>query len=242
MNAEDKSPPLPRLIKRPDLWPDELPEHITPDDLDDWKYWLGGLDIVNDVSGRGFGLVEASIASQLPNYPDEHGIPDPEKIISYFCDCHEWGVYPPKWIMNELYQRFGSYLEDNMSGKSLRRLGEYFGESSLGKRSAYFRQKAVQPVMESLCIIVDRFRHGFRLGVDASIGIAVTRFAESGPDVSESSLYGYYINTWGSGRTRDVWEVLDAHPPTVEQNMEFLSQFDEDILTAYPVLRAYLQY
>lgn len=234
-------------IKRPDLRPEELPGRATPEQLAAWRYWIEGLDLHTDLKDSGLDPLEAITALDLTEYPHIHGKPDPVKIISFFCACHEWKVYPPAWIMDELYQRFNAYLIGNGTGKDRRRLGEFFGEPARGNRGPWFRQQAFAPVMQNMCTAIDRLRYVFNLSIDNAVGIVATHLDDvvnkTGHrfDKGEAALAKYYKNEWGAEMSLQQKQMFADRPPTYEQNKTFLRQFNEDALAPYPHLKTYLK-
>lgn len=187
-------------------------------------------------------------AIAIPDQPYLSGVTDPAKILAYFCFCHESRVYPPTWIMNELYNRFHEYLTDNGTGKNKRRLGEYFGEPARGDRSAFFRQEAFRPVMELSFIAVDRLRCCFGLTKEAALSIVAARLELVINKTShrfkkgEAALEKAY-REWCKGEHYQEWLERSIKNRTflAEETKDFLRSFPPDSFTGYPHIESLMK-
>lgn len=241
-HKECELPPHPLFyVKRPDLRMDELPDMAGNEELADWRWFIEDLELYETELQEEPDL-ERINALSLPLYQHIQGTPDPAKILAFFCLCHEWRVYPPAWIMNELYSRFNEYLNDNGDGKKKRRLGEYFGEPARGNRSAFFRNEAFKGVMQNACTAVDRLRFCFNLTKEESLGI-VSQWLESVANKTsfrfekgEAALEKEY-RKWCKSVHCERWiKYFTDDSPTSEGNIEFLRSFPSGSFTGFPQL------
>lgn len=247
-NKHDNFPPHPFLnVKRPDLRPDELPTEASPEELSAWKWWIQENELYDEIP-EDIHPLERIQALDLNIYQEIHGTPDPSKILALFCFCHENSVYPPAWIMNELYKRFDEYLKGNSSGKKKRRLGEYFGEPARGDRSAFFRQEAIKPVMDSALTAVDRLRFCFDLSREDAISIAARRFELVTNKTShrfekgEAALEKAY-REWCKTDHYQEWidRTIINRVFTDEETKNFIKSFPPDSFTGHPHLEQLLK-
>lgn len=248
------SPYMLLYVKRPDLRPAELPTEGTPEEFDarlpSWQWWISSSDLyTNELKSNH----EEFLALALPEYPDISGTPDPAKIIAYFCACHDWGVYPPAWIMNDLYKRFSGYLDDNMQGK-FRGLGEYFGEPAKGTRSGTFRKFQLEPAMETACMNVDRLEHWCNRPLNKALDIVALQLEEAQERAPEAfkvdpkkrkgrealrKAHQEWRRSGCTDRMLDFWKEKEM--PTSEQITEFVKALGPDLLTGHPDLLALLR-
>lgn len=243
----EELPPFPFLfVKRPDLRLQELSDEATPEDLAAWKWWLQDMELYEGELAD-LPIEDRITALGLTTFKVVHGAPDPARILAFFCLCHEWRIYPPAWIMDELYSRFKGYLSDNLTGKNKRRLGEFFGEPARGDRSPFFKNQAFKSVMESTLIAVDRLRYRFNFPKEQALGIASRRFElivnETGHrfQKGEAALEKAYRN-WCNGDHYQSWlETMISQPFTEKENKEFLLSFPEGSFNGYPHIEKLLK-
>lgn len=233
-------------MKRPDLRLNELRDGADLEELSSWKWWITTMELYKGELQEQ-PILESINALDLPLYQHIHGTPDPVKIIAFFCLCHERGVYPPAWIMNELYTRFEEYMKDNSSGEKKRRLGEYFGEPARGDRSPFFRQQAFKEVMESALIAVDRLRFCFGLSKEQALGIVSLRLESVVNTTSfrfnkgEAALEKAYREWSKKVHCHDWLERFKNRTFTDKENLEFLRSFPPDSFTGFPQIEKLLQ-
>jgi hypothetical protein len=224
--------------KRLDLRLVELPDTSNTEELADWKWWINELELYKEC--QDLPLQERINALSLPLYQHIHGTPDPAKIIALFCLCQEMRVYPPAWIMNELYSRFDEYLKDNITGKKKRRLGEYFGEPARGNRSAAFRQQAFKHVMQSALAAVDRLRYHFNLSKEQALCLVAQRLETVENDTchrfekGEAALEKAYRDWCKMDSRQEHIEWLKTLTFSDEDTLEFLHSFPPDSFTGIP--------
>lgn len=238
MNKENEKQPAICYVKRPDLRPEESLNEAPQ----------GGaynVECRNLFAELGCSLHEIH-ALGLPHYPAVHGKPDPIKIIAFFCACHEWRVYPPAWIMDDLYQRFSKYLDENSEGWA-RRLGEFFGEPANSARRPKFRELVLAPMVETACFDVDRLMHWHGVPQNEAIDI-VALCLELNQERLPSGWRG--MRTKGRGALVDAYqewrrkghsdhfkEMSDKKGwPTDEADLTLLKRLGEDSLTGHPRL------
>lgn len=193
------SPTICSYVKRPDLRPEEIPsfEVCSDQDAESWIWHIEGNDLFNEL-----GCDHGEIFSvDLPIYPDIHGIPDPIKIAAFFCACHEWRVYPPAWIMDDLYRRFSEYLEENGAGNP-KRLGEFFGEPATGTRRPKFKELVFGPMMETACGDVDRLEHWVGVSTKDALDIVAFRL-----EIAQEKV----PSGWQGERTKGRAALVKAH-------------------------------
>lgn len=244
---EEDFPPFPFIyVKRPDLRPNEMQDPASPEELNSWSWWIQDFDLYQNEL-EGIDPLTRINALDLPCYQQIHGKADPAKILALFCLCHEWRVYPPSWIMNELYSRFDEYLKDNGTGKKKRSLGLYFGENERGARPAFFRQEAVRGVMETALIAVDRLRYQFNLPKDQAIGLAARLFETVENKTvhkfqkGEAALEKAY-REWIKGSHYQEWiERFVKNPIAEETKNGFLRSFPPGTFTGYPEIEKLLK-
>jgi len=174
------------------------------------------------------------------------GTLDPSRIILLFCQCHKMKVYPPPWIMNQLYERFREYVDDNFNGKNPKRLGEYFGEPKGGNRRPYFKQKAFEDFIEMSCRGIEILKGCFGKSQEDAIGI-VTRRMETVKNATafemnkgEAALEKAY-KKWDRSAKDHYRDRLKRKPLTDEQKLEFLQTFPPDAFTGHPDLESLLK-
>lgn len=231
-------------VKRPDLRVDELSETPSPDELATWQWWITGMQLFErELEGP---IQERIGALDLSMYQHIHGTPDPAKILAFFCLCHEWRIYPPAWIMNELYTRLNEYLRDNVSGKK-KSLGEYFGESVGGVRGPYFRQQAFKGVMQSAFVAIDRLRYSFNFSKEQALGIVSRRLefvvnkTSFRFDKGEAALEKEYREWCKNVHCQEWLEQFENISLTDEENKEFLRSFPPDSFTGFPHIEKLLK-
>lgn len=244
---KEKIVDIPSYIKRPDLRSDEFPLMETvEDEREKWNLIISDLELYKELISKGNDLLDVCSCLDLTIYPEIHGgIGHPVDLLALFCSCHDWGVYPPSWVMNELYQRFCQYLKGNLSGTDKRRLGEFFGEPPTGRQSPYFKQRAFSDVMQSAMIAIDRLRFVHNISKDDAIGIVARRMEIVKNNTShkfhkgEAAIEKAY-KSWGkeiSERLRNRWE---ESPPDQENTLAFLKTFPSESFVGFPHVEALL--
>jgi hypothetical protein len=218
------------FVKRPDL-----DGYCCSSSPENWKWWITALELeIRDNSEN-----RVSEALEMADYLELiNSTPDPLTLIEFFCKCHEWKVYPPGWVMDDLYNRFSEYLTDNYSGKA-RKLGEYFGEPSRGNRSAHFRQKAMEWPIISACMAVDRLHHCYRIPKTKARELANYRMQSLHPVgiFREKGIEGL-TKSYSKWRKTDHYQLyrMTLLIGSIGDEADFLKSFPPESLLAYPRL------
>lgn len=229
-------------FKRADLRQDEEgspynEDTVSDDDRHKWKYWIDNLSL-HDEQDRFSAMV-------ISDYLQVMGPADPIKIIEFFCACHEMKVYPPEWVMNEIYRRFNDYLDENYQGKG-RGLGEHFDEPARGKRPGYFKQRTQERIMDIACANVHRLITWFNRIQSAALDIVAIQIEREQADVpliarpkGRDALRRAY-QTWLQAHN-EVCKITGPWPdPPNEERTKFLRALGPDCLTGHPDLLAWL--
>ena len=239
------------FVKRPDLRQEEEGSPYSAEcsrngateikkTFDRWEYWIDNLSLYEEQ-----GSFSALI---MPTYTYANGPADPIQLIEFFCDCHKMKVYPPRWVMDELFKRFSDYLNENYQGKG-RRLGEYFGEPAGGGRSGYFRREVQAGNMEVYCANVHRLVSWFGRTKVAALDIVMIQLEREQADhpltgnrpqgrESLRKAYQAWLRIFNELQTKDFWS--DWQSPSNEKRTEFLNALGRDCLTGHPDLIAWL--
>lgn len=246
------------LVKRPDLWAEEFnnyildiealcePGHggeVKPDG--DWKWWIETWHLA---AAQEKGCADIAVPA-IPVYPS-FGELDPIEILQVFCLCQDLRVYPPAWVMNDLYKRLGAYLDDNMSGRA-RRLGEYFGEPRNGNRRNIFKGLAFRKMMDTACLNVFYLERIFSKKQNQALDIIALKVELIQEDLPKGwkgiektmgreALRKAY-QTWKSGLdAQRTFKFFETSPPTPEDRINILQSLGRDCLAGHPDLIAFL--
>jgi hypothetical protein len=188
---------------------------------------------------------EKVVAGTLHEMPKISQV-DPAKILAYFCACHRWRVYPPDWIMNELYSRFSEYLDDNLKGKA-RGLGEYFGEPARGTRPGTLSKLAQCRIMEQAMMDVDRFHEWFGINCSDAFDL-VAHYLEA---VESRTSHRFEKSYSFVKKAYDAWQKSGASEamieywkgkkmPTRADKVAMLRRYPRDAFDGYPQFAEYL--
>lgn len=171
---------------------------------------------------------------------------DPACIIEYFCKCHEWGVYPPPWIMNHIYKQFSQYLDDKLRGRH-KRFGQYFGESAAGDRRNYFGKMAFLKIMSDAMLDIHHFRLWFGVNKEAAIDLATQYLKTYNNPTTHRFNKGYpavekHYNSWQKiYELKNLKEYFDRYPPSRPDKMRLVRRYPREALDAYPVFKEYYE-
>lgn len=244
----------PILVKRPDLRLDEVTENGI-----NWQWWMTnkeyGDELKNDQNNSVIplsvfpslsGINEPSFYDlrkvMLPYLQKFTGEQDPAITMALFCECHRYRVYPPPWLLNDLYKRFSSYLADKLNGGD-KRLGEYFGESEEGARNSYFSKMAFASTMETAMQDINRFRIWFGLRKDDAIDL-VAQYLQTVEDNNKTthrfhkgfSAIAKEYKLWSKKHTLRHFKLrAEHHPPSRDDKVKMVQRYPKD---AFDVHRA----
>lgn len=140
---------FPFYIKRPDVSADR-PQRFDPASLAAWKYWWDG-DV--GICPSDAPAWESLDTAQGPPASLDFtvGPTRADVVVKAFCFFYESGVFPPEWIMADLYKRFSIYLKDNVKGKAEADLGKYFDGK---KRRTAWKQAIGENLEDKACFAV----------------------------------------------------------------------------------------
>lgn len=149
------------FVKRPDRHLADISVELEDEGLMSWQWWISLFDLVesDDYHPR------RDIRARSLLYPDD---PTALDVIHCFLACHELGVYPPGWIMDDLYQRFYGYMTDNLRGKLDAGIGNYFDEAN---RRGKFRDFALESSVKQAAWLCGALYHWFRTPKSKAIDI-----------------------------------------------------------------------
>lgn len=150
------------FVKRPDRHLADISVELEDEGLMSWQWFIHALSIL-DGPWPAQGVSELSEPQRTGKIPE-----NPIDIIRLFCACHEWGIYPPGWIMDDLYQRFSGYMTDNLRGKCDAGIGNYFDETN---RRGKFRDFALEPKVREAAWLCGALHHWFRTPKSKAIDI-----------------------------------------------------------------------
>lgn len=237
-------------VKRHDLRPKEFSSNPCLDEYREWEWWIAPSEvaprpnnwaevIAEELSDEDFyyRILDNIVSNELP---DEkiHQNYDPALIIQYFCMCHEWGVYPPPWIMNDLNKRFSQYLTEKANGSD-KHLGEYFGESGEGTRKPFFKEHKLSNMLEPIMIDIDRFRAWFGLSIKDATAIAAQhpKLVEKG-DAGFSTVEKKYKERQKRSPFKESMANFEKNPPSRELKVRLVKRYPKE---AFDVHRAIFQ-
>lgn len=233
-------------VKRPDLRPSEIDTlvGVAMEDLQSWQWWIHSSRLYEDELGSDPKEISALL---IPVHKEILGLPDPIRIINYFCECHEMGVYPPAWVMNDLYERFSAYLSDGLKGKK-NRLGEYFGEPKRGTRSGAFCDIVKKPIIGRAVLDVEQFYGWFGIHKNVAYDLvaqylaAVENKTDHRIQIGYAAIEAAYKNDEGLEYYRKLWR---EKPPTREDKEAMLQRYSREsldpYLNKYPILKEYIK-
>lgn len=202
----------PIFIKRADLRSDQ--STVTDEELmRNYEFPILFGDLVNEVASESgareeIAMVAIQLIGSVDKMKDMSGVFDdyvkePINIIQAFVMCARYRVYPPPWVMNDLYERFSNYINSNKKGEN-KGLGEFFGEKKNSARKVYFNKIKYQMLKDTLCMSVDKLVIFFGISESDAIKIVansslkninkkgvLTDFGE--PALKAHYYSGYYV-------------------------------------------------
>lgn len=158
------------FVKRPDRHLADIPVELEDEGLMSWQWFIHAPSILDDPWQAQEVAGELPRVSELSEPQRTGKIPEnPIDIIRLFCACHEWGIYPPGWIMDDLYQRFSGYMADNLGGEKFDAgIGNYFDETN---RRGKFRDFALESSVKQAAWLCGALYHWFRTPKSKAIDI-----------------------------------------------------------------------
>ncbi|PLX88410.1 MAG: hypothetical protein C0618_04400 [Desulfuromonas sp.] len=240
-------------IKRPDLWPgspNEKPLEEYQDALRHWDFWIDALELCKQQTEKNPDSSADMVTLYLSDLPDRIGPVDPIETIGLFCLCQKMAVYPPAWIMNDLYQRFSRYISDNMEGKD-RFLGEYFEESRDSARRSDFKKYVYSRPISTACLNIHKLRKWFDCTQKSALDIVALQLEQAQKDMTgewkserikgRAALAAEYADIKKKGLMKEHEVYWERNPPTNENRRALLRDIGLENLTGYPHLEAWLQ-
>lgn len=183
----EDSPKYPKAFftKRHDMWPEEFSSEEEFDNYNKWKWWITSeelsrsrREIFVEVWKNGLSQEQLNnmLSQEISIYylpvEEENNQAGPATIMDLFCLCHSRGVYPPPWLMNDLYQKFAKYMTEKLNGSDIL-LDEVFAGKSKSLSKPAFKQIAIYPAWETAISDIHLFRIWFGLSIKDATAIVI---------------------------------------------------------------------
>lgn len=251
----DNGPKYPKAFytKRYDLRPEEFSPEVEFDQYDKWAWWISSSDlsrrrgdVIVECFDNGLSDEEMEILLNdecalyyLPVEEENEGV-GPAELISLFCLCHRRGVYPPPWLMNNLYKKFNQYLREKLDGSD-KLLDEIFAGNGKGLSRTYFKQAANGPIWDTAMHDLNRFRIWFGLTIkDATAIVAQYKKLGMKEDQGFSTVekkYKEFNKIDPFERHKDFYK---KHPPSRRLKVRVVKRYPKDtFIPHWPIFREY---